>query len=407
MIVHVAVDGSDATGDGSAGNPFATIARAASGADPGTAIRVHAGTYGGDQFIEDLTGTAQQPVWIGGAPGEARPVLDGGEVGLRIAGLSYVIIHDLEVRFMTDGGINIDDRGERDNPLAAHHVVLGAVDIHGIGGDGDQACLKLSGVNEIVVQDSAFRLCGGDGAGGGIELVGTRHGLIAGSAFGDFDGSAIQVRGGSSDIEIRANHMQGTGARAVNMGGVTDLAAFRPPLSTAEPIAEARDIRALANLIEGGGSPLAFVGCVDCLAAHNTIVDPGEALLRIEPGTADSDGYVFETTRDGRLINNLVYYSRGILVDDVYIGPDTAPETFVFSHNLWYAHDAPGNSAPALPVSETGAVTGSDPDFLPGGYAIGSSSPAAGAGTSPIPVPSDITGACYSDPPSIGAYEAS
>ena len=73
---------------------------------------------------------------LGGAPGEARPVLDGGgEWGLHISGLSYVVIHDLEVRFMIDNGINLDDRGEHDNPLAAHHVVLQNVDIHGIGGD--------------------------------------------------------------------------------------------------------------------------------------------------------------------------------------------------------------------------------------------------------------------------------
>jgi hypothetical protein len=105
------------------------------------------------------------------------------------------------------------------------------------------------------------------------------------------------------------------------------------------------------------------------------------------------------------VINNLIYYSRGNLVDDVYTGPDTEPETFVFSHNLWYAHDAPDDSAPALPASETGAVIGQDPAFLPGGHAIGPGSPAAGAGRPSPQVPGDMTGACYRDPPSIGAYE--
>lgn len=400
------VTGNDSTGTGTFLNPFATIGRAASGADPGSAIRVHAGNYDGDQFIEDLTGTAEQPIWIGGAPGEARPILDGnGERGLHISGLSYVVIHDLEVRFMTDNGINIDDRGEFDNPLAAHHVLFQNVYIHGIGGDGNQDCLKLSGVRHFTVLESDFQLCGGDGAGSGVDLVGAHQGLIAGSTFRDFDGSGVQAKGGSTDVEIRWNRLQNAGDRAVNLGGSTDLALFRPSLSTSAPNAEARDIRVLANVIEGSDAPLAFAGCVDCLAAHNTIVDPGQFLLRILQETTTTGNYVFEETQNGRLINNLVHHSRGNLSEDVNIGPNTQPETFVFSHNLWYAHDAPAQSAPELPVTETGAITGQDPAFLPGGFAIGPASPAAGAGSPAVSVQGDITGACFANPPSIGAYE--
>lgn len=66
--IHVAT-----TGNGSAGSPFATIERAAQAALPGTAIRVHAGTYAGGLFVGDLAGTLAAPIWVGGAPGEARP----------------------------------------------------------------------------------------------------------------------------------------------------------------------------------------------------------------------------------------------------------------------------------------------------------------------------------------------
>ena len=56
---------------------------------------------------------------------------------------------------------------------------------------------------------------------------------------------------------------------------------FRPPLSTTGANFEARNIRVVANVFVGGTVPIAFVGCVDCLAANNTIVDPENWILRI------------------------------------------------------------------------------------------------------------------------------
>lgn len=407
LVLHVATTGDDLNGDGSAGNPFATIQRAGAGADPGTAIRVHAGTYQGDQFVEDLSGTAADPIWIGGAPGEAVPVLfGGGDFGLHISGASYVVLHDLSVEHMTDNGVIVDDRDERDNPLAAHHVVIRNLRIRDIGGDGNQDCLALTGVNDFVVMDGAFELCGGDGEGSGVDIVGGHRGLVVRSQFEALYGSGVQARGGSQDVEIRWNRLRNTGVRAIGMGGMTSLGAFRPPVSDSAPNAEARDIRALANIIEGADTPVAFVGCVDCLAAHNTIVDPAQFLLGILQETTTSPPYTFEATQDGRFVDNLVQFARGSIVEDITIGGGTLPGTFQFSHNLWYAHDAPGQSAPDLPVTETNAVIGEDPNFLAGGYMIDGTSPAAGAGVALPEIDGDIAGACYRAPPSIGAYEA-
>ena len=55
--LHVAPDGSDDTGDGTAASPYATISFAASLATPGTAVIVHSGTYAGGNYISDLTGS--------------------------------------------------------------------------------------------------------------------------------------------------------------------------------------------------------------------------------------------------------------------------------------------------------------------------------------------------------------
>lgn len=407
---HVATTGSDTTGDGSLAAPFRSIQAAVINAQPGTAIVVHAGTYPGGSYVSNLAGTEDAPIWIGGAPGEARPIFENGVNGLHFTLLRYVVIHDLEIRNTTANGINADDSAQYDNPLASHHVVFRGLDIHDIGSNGNQDCLKLSGLNDFWVLSSRFARCGGGQAGSGIDHVGCHDGVIAGNRFEDLSasGNAVQCKGGSSDITIVANHITDGGARAINLGGSTGFEFFRPPLSTSAPNAEARRIHVIANLIEGSVVPLAFVGCIDCLAANNTIVDPENWIVRILQETVSGGGYTFLPSSNGRIVNNLVQYDRSGISTHVNVGGNTDAASFSFQNNLWYAHDQPGNSAPSLPVAEAGGLVGVDPLLASpatGDYRLQSTSPAIGAGAAVAELLGDLDGECYLSPPSIGAYE--
>ncbi|MBN2575205.1 MAG: right-handed parallel beta-helix repeat-containing protein [Deltaproteobacteria bacterium] len=401
--LHVAANGSDTSGDGSAGQPFATIERAARGIAAGTAISVHAGTYAGDIWLEGVHGTATAPVWIGGATGEARPVIEGGSEGLHLSRPAWVVLRDLEIRKATANGINADDGGDYADPQAAHHVLFQGLFIHDIGSTGNQDCLKLSGLGDFAVLGCEISACGAGGSG--IDHVGCHRGQIAGNDFHDLGGNAVQTKGGSEDIEIRANRFVNAGERALNLGGSTGLEYFRPPVSTTTANVEARNIRAYANVIETSLAAVAFVGCVDCVAANNTIVDPGKWVVRILQETTSSDSTTFLPASRGHFANNLVYYARAAVSTHVNVGPDTDAPSFVFSHNLWYAHDDPARSAPSLPVAETGAVVGQDPRFATGSRALTSDSPAIGQGDAALASPGDFTGACYRTPPAIGAFE--
>lgn len=406
--IHVAVDGSNTTGDGSAASPYATIGFAAARATPGTAVVIHAGTYPGGTFLTDLAGTAEAPIWIGGAPGEARPLISGGGEGLHLVRPRYVIIHDLEVAGASSNGINADDGGEYANPLAAHHVVFRNLSIHDVGGSGNQDGLKLSGLNDFWVIDCEIARCGGANAGSGIDHVGCHRGLIARCFLHDLSGNAVQCKGGSEDIEVRWCVMDEAGQRAVNIGGSTGLQFFRPPVSASEPNAEARNIRVVSNVIRGGQCAVAFVGCVGSVAANNTILTPHNWILRILQETTSGGGYTFLPCGDNRFVNNLVYFERADLSVHVNVGPNTAPGTFVFANNLWYAYDDPSASAPNLPVPESDGIVGKSPGLADpdgGDGSIGPESPAAGAGLAPAVAQADVRGTCYRDPPSIGAFE--
>lgn len=410
--IHVAATGDDLSGDGTSQNPYATIDRAANGAMPGVAIQVHAGTYMGGAYIQNLAGTADAPIWIGGAPGEARPLIDGGGEAIHFVGARYVVVHDLEVANQTGNGINADDGDDRANIDASRYVIFRNLSIHDIGTGGNQDCLKLSGINDYFVLDSEFARCGGGDSGSGIDHVGCHSGLIARNTFSALTGggNAVQCKGGSEAIEIRNNLITDGGQRGVNMGGSTGFDFFRPPLSTTSPNAEARDIRVVANVIVRSYASLAFVGCVDCLAANNTIVDPENWILRILQETTTGSGYTFLEAQNGRFVNNLIYFARGGISTYVNVGAGTLPDTFTFANNLWYAYDDPSQSTPTdLPGPESAGIYGEDPlfaDFAGGDYAITAISPAAHTGTAIPELTTDMTGTCFADPPSIGAFEA-
>jgi hypothetical protein len=391
-------------GDGSEADPYTELEAALGDAAPGTAIRIRPGTYAGGAFASGLAGTESEPIWIGGVPGEERPVIQGGSNAIQLSAASYLIVHDLEITGQESNGLNIDDAEVASGE--AHHLVFRDLYIHDLGDGGNQDCLKLSGIDDFIVLDSEFVGCSG---GSAVDHVGCHRGIIARNTFRDLGGNGVQSKGGSDDILITQNTFIEAGQRAVNMGGSTGFEFFRPVLSTSEPNFEARDIRVIANLFQGGISPIAFVGCVDCIAANNTVIDPVQWVFRILQETTTADGYEFLPAQNGRFVNNVVYFSVGQLSTYVNVGGNTSPETFELANNLWYAHDEPGQSEPSpLPVAENGGIYGMDPAFAGASgsdFHLTDTSPAAGAGVELSELSGDRDGVCYASPPSLGAFE--
>ncbi len=406
--LYVSPEGDDDAGDGSAERPFGTLAHGVSRATPGTEVRLMPGTHPGGIFLTDVHGTAEAPIVIGGDPAVAQnPVIDaaGESEGLHLVRPRWVMLRKLTVRGAADNGINVDDGDRRDDPDAARFVAFRDLVIEDIGPAGNRDCLKLSGLDDFEVLDSVFRRCG-DG-GSGVDMVGCHDGAIRGNRFEDLGASGVQAKGGTARVRIANNRFIDAGARPINMGGSTGFEYFRPPLDAAAPQAEAREIVAASNLIVGGQTAATFVGCVGCAFAHNTVIEPGRWLLRVLQETTDGGGFAFEPARDGWVTGNVFVFRRDAVRTAVNVGPDTAPETFRFTHNLFYAVDDPTASAPALPVAAVGSITGRDPQ-LDDAYGLTSDSPAVGAGdpaARPL-VDGSLAGGCYGDPPSLGASES-
>lgn len=395
--LHVAMGGrSDATG--TMEDPFDTIRNAAGAASPGTRILVAAGTYG-PVTVTNLAGTVAAPIAIV-ADGEV--IIEAGDGnGWASTDLEYVVIQGFTIRGAGVHGMNIDDGGSYETPT--HHLVLRDMTIPSAGSGGNNDCIKMSGVDDFWVLGSDVRECN---RGEIIDMVGCHDGVIAGNHFESPVNNGVQAKGGSADILITGNDFIDIPQRAVNAGGSTGLDYFRP----IDAPHEAARIRVIANqIIRPGGGAIAFTGCDACVFAHNTVIEPGHWAMRILQENTDAR---FVPSRDGRVMNNLFVVNDDDVGTYVNVGPDTAPETFVFEANLWWALDRDagwggpnyGITPPELDLIQMDPML---TDLAGGDYRPMAGSPLIGAARDTgLALPPDHRGRCYGDPATIGAHAA-
>jgi hypothetical protein len=398
--LYVATDGSDETGDGSEAAPYATLQAALREASPGTRIHLAAGEYPPAGLLPALEGSAEAPIAI---TGQGDAVINGelneaATVGLHLSTTRHVVIDGLRIVNTLGSGIRVDDGGDPTTPSGS--VIFRNLHIAEAGREESAGCLALHGVEHFQILDSGFAACG---QGAAIDVVGGHHGFISANTFGDTPRAAVQIRGGSSDVVIHANRFLGISHRSVNLGGYTEPSDLRPT----DAGYEAARIQVLSNLFyRSGDAAIAFAGCIECLAAHNTILDPqGHVVRLVEEHPALALG------RDSRFINNLIAFRA----DDIrgYVTPDrnNEPETFALGWNLWYARDRQRYRGPhhdrRLPAEQS-RLTGVAPGFTApasGDYRLKPDSPARGRGTSiPEHTLPDYNGHPYDSPPAIGAY---
>lgn len=406
--LYVSPDGSDFRGTGTREQPFHTLERAARDATPGTKIILREGRHVSGAFIRDLRGRPDAPILITGAPGEGPAVFRGGSEAIHLSDPRYVVLQTLTVEAASANAINIDDGGTFDTP--AEHLILRGLTVRNIGPFGNRDGIKLSGVDHFRVENCVISRPG-DG-GSAIDMVGCHDGILAHNRFADLANTGIQAKGGSARLLMYGNYFESGGARAFNIGGSTGMQFFRPQDATFE----AAHITAWANVIVDAQAPVAFVGCENCLFAHNTVYRPRKWAARI-----------LQENNHSRLIQsrNNVYANNLVVVDDrvstfVNVGPNTRANTFVFANNLWFHWTNPRFRGPSLPTPETGGVIQRDPLFVDeenGDFHLGEGSAAIGTAGDLLTIlrglPIDLPGLgdrderCWQTPASIGAYASS
>lgn len=365
------------------------LERAAAAAGPGVSLRIAPGTYAGGLRLAGLTGAPGRPVRLEAADPEHPPVFEGGGSGLHLQDPAHVELVDLVFRGQRGNGLNVDDGGTPATP--AHHVVLLRITVRDVGPEGNCDGIKCSGVDDLDVRDCLVERWGRGGSA--VDFVGCHRGTIEGSTFrhqGELPGaSGVQLKGGTSEVTVRRCRFEGAGARAVNAGGSTGSAYFRPPLDAWKgPKAEARDLVVEGCTFVGGQACIAFVGVDGARFRFNTLYRPERWALRFLQETR-LEGFV--PCRRVAVTDNLIVFTTDRWAEGgVNVGPGTEASSSTFARNLWFAADAPDRTRASvrLPAVEQDGTYGKDPlltDPARGDLGVRAGSPAARVGAHALP----------------------
>lgn len=377
------------------GHPYSTLPEAIEDVTPGDTILIFSGTYSGGLFVDELQGLPDAWIYILAAQQE-MVIFDGGNNAWQFTDAAYLHIHGIIFEHQLGNGVNFDDGGTYETP--AHHVIFEDCTFRNINASGNNDLLKLSGIDSFEIRSCIF--LNGAAGGSGIDMVGCHDGLIQNCHFENLGSNSIQAKGGTRNIRIERNFFLNGGSRAVNLGGSTGLQFFRP----IDAPYEAADLKVYSNIFIGSEAAVAFVGCINTEVVNNTIFLPGKWVLRILQETVDLSRFPpcgYNTFR-----NNIVYLDDHVNVE-CNIGPNTAPETFTFSNNLWFHEDDAGWQGPNLPVTDVDQIIG-DPLFEDSDsyiFTLMEGSPAIGNGYDVEQPVLDYSRNPFANPRSIGAEE--
>lgn len=327
----------------------------------GDSILLRPGVYPGPFFKEGLTGITLRSLDL-----EDRAIIRGEETGLQLVDPTRVILQGLVFEGHSQNAINVDDGGDAGTPATGVAILDVAVrDMR--PGDFSSSGIKLAGVTGFLIDRVEVRNWSAGGLG--INLVGSHRGRIQHSYLRHdapaLDGVAIQVKGGSKGVTIRANRVElpreGT-VRGIQAGGSTGPQHCR--FVDGDSGYEADQIAIEGNVILGGESSTTFVNIDGVVLHHNYAGRPGRWFIRI---LNENRGRPVVRPRNGRVLDNAFVYRDAAdeFLDAVNVGEETEPGTFRFSSNRWYNLADPARSTPALPVAEAGGTYGRAPGLDP------------------------------------------
>jgi hypothetical protein len=382
--------GAQPGGDGSMQKPFDALQPALNAATPGTEVRVSGAVAGA--YTTGLTGTAAAPIWITGEAGAVSGPLT-------LQGAAYVVVQDLELADSPDGHVL--------HFFSANHIMLRRLKIH----DAWLGSIKGSQSTDVYVEDSELWAAGKKDGHPVLDYVGVNGGHIVRSRFHDTPGVMIMLKGGTSDLLFAWNELydQTTPGNALSLGQSTGPEFFQPIDAKFEGLR----IVAFANLLHDlVGAPVAFEGCKDCAAVHNTIwATTGPQLVRFLPGKAGLESGATDSLSEGcRFAGNIVVGGQAngasLNADDGLVGPGNALDHNVFlkpgALNWWgvIAQDMVYSTYDQDPQVGAGGVPGNVPLVDGKGPTDLAGLPFAALFTI------DAAGACMQSPPDIGAIAA-
>lgn len=366
-------------GAGQPADSLPALKAALAAARPGDRVTLAPGVYVGSLSLDRLRGEKDRPITLAGADPANPPTIRGDGECLHLIAPAYVVIENLILEGARGNGVNVDDGGDLTRP--APGVTLRALHVRDIGPQGNCDGIKLSGLSGFLVEGCTIERWGSEGSA--IDMVGCRDGVVRECTLRHSDtggSSGVQMKGGTRDVIVRSCRFEHAGRRALNIGGSTGLAYFRPG---------PRGFEAAAVIVEGctiigSEAAVAFVGVDGADFRFNTVYRPSRWVLRILQETR-SPGFV--PSRAGRFTDNLVVFAKP-QIGTPNIGDATDAPSFTFARNVWYCEGDAGAGRPPLPSQESEGTYSKDPGLRApgqGDFTPAPDGPASKAGAHALP----------------------
>ena len=319
--------------------------------EAGTTLRIAPGQYRGGHAVRGVGRLV-----VEGADPKRPPEFVGGTNAWQFSRCDGLVVRHILCRKQTGNGLNIDDGGEMQRPVRG--VRIENVTVLETGPRGNFDAIKCSGLADLVIEDCRIEAWGGQA----IDFVGCRDAVIRRCRIigreGFSQATGPQFKGGSENVVIEDCVLLNAGQRPIHAGGSTGLDYFRPPGAKFE----ARRITIRRNVIVGGDCAAAFTGVDGAVFAGNVVVNPSQWVFRILQETR-LEG--FPPCRNVVVRGNVMVFRRSGLRTEINVGDGTAPQSFRFERNWWFAEDNPQRSKPTLPGQVIGEVHGEDPKLDP------------------------------------------
>ncbi|MBX3460095.1 MAG: right-handed parallel beta-helix repeat-containing protein [Planctomycetes bacterium] len=322
--IFVSPAGNDTTGDGSIGNPYATLARGQQAATAGDTITFRAGTYTGGGYFTKNNITYQ------GYTGETAVIelpnnVSGQDVAFYIGTGSNCTIRRLTLRGGYYYALKIDT-----GPALVEDCI-----IHNSGRD----CVKIPGSHNITIRrcriyDSGMR---DPSNAEGIDNVAGNYMLVQDCYIYNIATNGVYPKGGSIGSIIERCLIRNCGQKGISMAQSSGLQFYNATLNP--EYYSCRDCIARNNIIENcEGSGIDLESALRAHVYNNTLINVAKQYQGgIRIASADKGGTVgVVRCRDCTIRNNIIVLGSTSPRPMVFMGNNSHEGTLTMSNNRYF-----------------------------------------------------------------------
>lgn len=341
----------------------AALRSALQSARPGDVIAV-SGSYALTSALAiEVRGTVDHPVYIIARDGRlSARFTAAGDRGLLVNNAQYVVVDGLMIS--RTGGAVIEVQG------GSSYIVFKNLVLSDAGMDGD--VVSIHQASHVLIENSDLARPGrrSDTSENGwqelIDVVDASQVVIRRNWMHDFGNMAGSIRGGSEDVRVEQNFIDGQRTGSVDpmwsIGGWTDSAVLTRPIAY-EAVGSIFEGNVLAHGVAGG---LALMGANNTTIQSNLFLNTAEVLVQGRAGNGSE-----QRTDDVRLVNNRFVDTRGRMPNVCEVQAHELRSVVASGNKYW-------NNGVRIPTeSDCGFVPGTEVEARTENLGISDSVPAS------------------------------